>query len=412
MSRVKVTVSGAMAAFLWLSAVAFPLQGQITGKNIRFVEYHGFPEAHSTWKSIGYSSRHGKVFIGVTDHRGKVGLYEYDAAKARMRLCGFLHELANLRTYQWQGKIHSEIIEGPDGCMYFSTDGGESREEYLMNHPHGYNGGYFFKWDPALERLINLGKGLRFDSVKDIAVDRVSGLIYGVSYPQVHFLVYDPRSNDLRDLGRLGSAHVPRTVFSDRWGNGYYVDWRQRLVKYERESGRLLVSADSLPAFDGTTAPVIVTGVPTYAVDRGSGVIYLITYGNMICAFRPQRLGIGPVTALGPTYETPAMPPPGYSPNSAFAQNGKLYYFIGGHGKYVVRDTTLLMEFDPAAKTRRAVLKFPIDVISEVTGADVKDEQGNLYFAGRRRSLTAVEMGESGASRPFMIIFNPERKVR
>ncbi len=412
MSRASAIVSSTLAIVLWLSAAASVVQGQITDRNIRFVEYPGFPEAHSTWKSIGYSSRHQKVFIGVTDHRGKIGLYEYDVVAQKIRLCGFLHDLANLRDYQWQGKIHSEIIEGPDGCMYFSTDGGESREEYLMNHPHGYNGGFFFKWDPALERLINLGMGLRFESIKDIAVDRVGGLIYGVTYPQVHLLVYDPQNNDLRDLGRMGSAHVPRTVFSDRWGNGYYVDWRQRLVKYERETGKLLVSADSLPAFDGTPAPMIITGVPTYAVDSRNGVIYLITYGNMICAFRPRKLGIGPVEALGPTYETPRMPPPGYSPNSAFGKNGKLYYFIGGHGRYVVADTTLLMEFDPVAKTRRAVLKFPIDVISEVTGADVKDQQGNLFFAGRRRSFTAEEMGESGASRPFMIMFNPERKVR
>ncbi|MBN2290385.1 MAG: hypothetical protein JXQ83_13705 [Candidatus Glassbacteria bacterium] len=389
-----------------------PARGEITERNIRFVEYPGFREAHSTWKSIGYSSRHDKVFIGVTDHRGKVGLYEYEVPSGRMRLLGFIAELANLREYQWQGKVHSEIIEGPDGCMYFSTDGGESREEYLMNHPHGYSGGFFFKWDPVLERLTCLGQGLEYESIKDIAVDRVGGLIYGVSYPQVHLLVYDPRENLLRDLGRMGSAHVPRTVFSDRWGNGYYVDWRQRLVKYERETGRLLFSSDSLPAFDGTPAPMIITGVPTYAVDSSQGVIYLITYGNMICAFRPQKTGIGPVEALGPTWDSPELPPSGYSPNSAFAGNGKLYYFIGGHGRYMVRDTTVLMEFDPAAGTRRPVLRFPIDVISEATGADVRDSRGNLYFAGRRRSLTAEDMGESGASRPFMIIFNPERNLK
>lgn len=180
------------------------LSAEITRKNIRFVEYPDFPDAHSTWSSIGYSKVHQKVFIGVTNHRDKVGLFEYDVNRDRMRLCGFLPELVNLRDFQWQGKVHSEIIEGPDGCMYFSTDGGESREEYLMNHPHGYGGGFFFKWNPAEERLTKLGYGMLYESIKDITIDRISGRIMGVSYPQVHLLVYDHQKNDLRDLGRVG----------------------------------------------------------------------------------------------------------------------------------------------------------------------------------------------------------------
>jgi hypothetical protein len=401
-----------LAALVLLASASALTAAKITERNIRFVEYPDFPEAHSTWRSIGYSRTYQKVFIGVTDHRSKVGLYEYHVPSRRMRLLGYLDELAGLRSFQWQAKVHSEILEGPDGCMYFSSDGGESREEFLMDHPAGYGGGFFFKWDPAGERLVNLGSGLCFESIKDIALDRVGGLIYGVSYPQVHFLVYDPKTNDLRDMGRLGSAHVPRCVFSDWWGNGYYVDWRQRLVKYERDTGRLLFSRDSVPSFPGTRAERIITGIPTYAADPAGGTIYLLTYGNMVAAFHPQRRGVGPVEALGPTYDTPSLPPPGYSPNLALGSNGKLYYFIGGHGQYVVRDTTLLMEFDPQTREKREVLRFPIGVISEVTGCDVKDEWGNLYFAGRKYSAEAQDTGESGASRPFMIIFNPEREVR
>ena len=393
------------------AALSGPARAGITDKNIRFVEYPGFPGAHSTWRSIGYSSIHKKVYIGVTDHRGKIGLYEYDVPRGIMRLLGFVDQLAHLRDYQWQGKIHSEILEGSDGCMYFSTDGGESREEFLMNHPRGYSGGYLFKWDPIEQRLTNLGMGLRNESIKDIALDRTGGLIYGVSYPQVHFLLFDPRTNIFRDLGRVGSDHVPRCVFSDRWGNGYYVDWRQRLIKYERDTGRIFFSADSLPSFPGTPAERIITGVPTYAKDQDSGTLYLITYGNMIVSFVPRRRGIGPVEALGPTYDMEKLPPRGYSPNSAFASNGKLYYFIGGHSQYVAKDTTLLMEFDPQARKKQVVLRFPVNVVSEVTGCDVKDDWGNLYFAGRRESREAENVGESGASRPFMIIFNPGKEI-
>jgi hypothetical protein len=70
------------------------------------------------------------------------------------------------------------------------------------------------------------------------------------------------------------------------------------------------------------------------------------------------------------------------------------------------------MEVDPRTKQKRAVLSFPTSAISEVTGKNVKDEEGNMYFAGRRDDRKAAQAGESGASRPFMIIFNPEREVK
>ncbi len=384
----------------------------ITMNNVRFVEYPDFPDAHSTWRSIGYSTRQNKVYIGVTNHRDKVGLFEYDVPTRAIRLLGFLPELAHLRPWQWQGKVHSQILEGADGKMYFATDGGESREEYLMNHPQGYYSGLLLRWDPRAEILEQLGTGLPNESIKDIALDNVGGLVYGVSYPSVHLLLFDPGSNYLRDLGRVGSDHVPRCIFSDRWGNAYYVDWRQRLIKYERDTGRLLFSEQSIQWFPGTTGEQIITGIPTYATDTELGIIYLITYSNMLVAFRPQRRGIGEIEILGPTVDSDKTPPPGYSPNSAFADNGKLYYFVGGHNRYVVKDTTLLMEFDPVTGKRRVALKFPLDVVSEVTGCDVKDAQGNLYICGRRRAADAQDMGESGASRPFLLIFNPDKDIR
>jgi hypothetical protein len=393
----------------------YPLRaGDITEKNLRFVEYPDFADAHSTWGSIGYSSKHNKVFIGVTNHRNRQGLYEYDVPSKTMRLRGFIDELAHLRDFQWQGKIHTQIVEGPGGAMYFGTDGGESREEYLMNHPQGYGGGFLMRWDPATNRLTNLGMTLQYESIKDVAVDQVNGQIYAVSYPQVHLLVYDYHQNSLRDLGRMGSDHVPRVMFRDGWSNFYYVDWRQRLIKYERDTGKLIFARESLPWFKGTPGLSIITGITSYAVDKSSGVIYLITYGSKMLAFHPQKSGIGPVEDLGGIYDDPKRPPYGYyCPNLALGANGKLYYFLGGHGMYAgEKPSVALMEFDPATRVKHAVLRFPLEVINEVTGSDVKDKDGNLYFAGRRYSRRAQRMGESGASRPFMIIFNPEKELQ
>ena len=264
-----------------------------------------------------------------------------------------------------------------------------------------------------MEKLTNLGMGLRFESIKDVAVDRVTGLVYGISYPQAHFLVYDPANNDLRDLGRLGSDHVPRILFSDKWGNGYYVDWRQRLAKYERSLAKLIFAEESLPAFRGTPGNYIVTGITASAESDRKGVIYLITYGAKLLAFYPQETGIGRIVDMGGLVGSEIDSPWGpYCPNIGLGSNGRLYYFLGGHGSYVEPDTTVLMEFDPGTGSREVVMRFSLDEISEVTGNNVSDAEGNLYFCGRRRDLRARQMGESGQSRPFLIVFNPERRVR
>jgi hypothetical protein len=203
-------------------------------------------------------------------------------------------------------------------------------------------------------------------------------------------------------------------MFQDRWSNVYYVDWRQRLVKFESKSGRLVFARDSLPAFPGTPGEYIVTGVTAYASDPEGTVIYLITYGAKMVAFRPQQDGIGPVEDLGGIFDSPQSPPwKYYCPNLARGANGMLYYFLGGHGMYAVQGGRVaLMEFDPRQRTKRIVLTFPMSVINEVTGSDVRDRQGNLYFAGRRSDPKAEERGESGSSRPFMIILNPDKDVR
>jgi hypothetical protein len=378
----------------------------ITKKNIIFIEYPDFPEAHSTWGSIGYNPVNKKVYIGVTNHHNKVGLYEYTPAHPEIKLLGFINNLAYLRPFQWQAKIHSKFVFGTDGSVYFTTDGGESREEYLMDHPEGYTGGFFMKWNPFASQMTNLGMAMPFESLKDIEIDPATNKLYAITYPQAHFILYDPAKNELNDLGRLASSHVPRVLFTDWWGNCYYVDWRQRLVKYEKNEGILLFAEKSLPAFAGTPGSKIITGITAYARDEKTRIIYLITYGAKILAFHPQENGIGSVEDLGGVADTGDQPEwSPYVPNLNFGNNGKLYYFVGGHGNYIKKEVGVLVEFDPSTRTRKIIYEFPTDEFAEATGSDIKDMYGNLYFAGRK------ELKGNDQSKPFLIKFNPDKEV-
>lgn len=399
-----------VSLFLIVAPFLFSFSGDVraqavTRKNIQFISYPGFPEGVSTWGSIGYSTVFNKVVIGVTNHRNKQAIFEYDVASRKMQMQGLVHDMAHLQPFHWQGKIHSKIAEGPGGEMYFSTDGGENREEYLMDHPQGYGGGFLMKWNIETKQLTNLGMPMLYESIKDVEVDEQTGTIYAISYPSVHFLIYEPATNKLQDLGRLGSSHVPRIIFTDQWANCYYVDWRQRLVKYEKEKKALVFATQSLPAFPGTPGSKIITGVTGFAKDATRQVIYLVTYGAKLLAFYPQKDGIGKIEDLGGIIDTGKEPPYGpYCPNISIAKNGKLYYFIGGHENYVKEKTSLLVEFDPETRQKKIVLEFPISEVSEVTGCNVVDKEGNLYFAGVKHSGAMNSL-------PFMIKFNPEKEL-
>jgi len=402
-----------------LAAYSGSAQDSVSAKNIRFIDYYGFPEGSSAWDDIGYNPKDNTVYVGITDHRDKVALYIYDASKDSIKLKGFISDLAKLRPYQWQAKIHTKFVAGSNGDMYFATDGGESREEYLMENPKGYSGGFMMKWSPSDEKLTNLGVGLQYESIKDIDIDTATGRIYSISYPQVHFLVYDPKANKLKDYGRLGSGHVPRMMFTDKWGNCYYVDWRQRLVKYEKGTDKLIFAEKSLPAFAGTPGEHIITGITAFAKDNKNGVIYLITYGAKVIAFYPQENGIGKTEDLGGVIDVPGKPKWNYYvPNLNLGNNGKLYYIIGGHGNYAKKDQSLFVEFDLKTKTPKVIFEYASTVLVEATGCDTKDKDGNMYFAGKRnvprssgKKGNLAELGDRPTV-PFLIKFNPDKKVQ
>lgn len=393
-------------------------QTNITEKNIRFIEYYGFPEGNSAWDDIGYNPVDNTVYVGITDHKDKVALYIYSPDRDSVKLKGFISDLGRLRPFQWQAKIHSKFAVGPKGEMYFATDGGESREEYLMDHPKGYAGGFLMKWNPAEDRMTNLGMGMQYESIKDIDVDLTTGNVYAISYPQVHFLIYDQQLNKLRDYGRLGSAHVPRMMFTDKWGNCYYVDWRQRLVKYEKSQDKLLFDSKSPPAFEGTPGEHIITGITAFAKDEKKGVVYLITYGAKVLAFYPQQNGIGKVEDLGGVIDIPGKKKWNYYvPNLNVGNNGKLYYVIGGHGIYAKKDQSLFVEFDPETGKQKVIYEFPSTVFVEATGCDTKDKDGNMYFAGKKNAPPNAAKGgalaelEGQATIPFLVKFNPDKTV-
>jgi outer membrane protein assembly factor BamB len=73
--------------------------------------------------------------------------------------------------------------------------------------------GFLFSFDPASERLINLGKPTRQPRIRALTVG-YDGRVYGVAGEEngiAHLFYYDPLTGDLTDLG------IPRAVIPKEW---------------------------------------------------------------------------------------------------------------------------------------------------------------------------------------------------
>ncbi len=76
--------------------------------------------------------------------------------------------------------------------------------------------------------------------------DEERGLLYAMSYPRDHFIIYDLKTRKRRDVGRISSIN-PQTLFMDKKHRVWTTNDDGHLVRYSPDTGRLEVSPEILP---------------------------------------------------------------------------------------------------------------------------------------------------------------------
>ena len=71
--------------------------------------------------------------------------------------------------------------------------------------------------------------------------DEERQLLYAMSYPRDHFIIYDLKTRQRRDMGRIGSINA-QTLFLDRKHRVWTTNDYGHLVRYTPETDRLEVS--------------------------------------------------------------------------------------------------------------------------------------------------------------------------
>jgi len=158
----------------------------------------------------------GKVYIGTAFYGGSSHLVSYDPATGKMADLVSTHELFREAGtgINAQGKIHTKLWIDSLGRVWGGTKQGheifDTRPEYGED-PAGYPGGHLFCYDPRTQQAEDRGILKKQEGLLGIALDKTRNMVYLVTDPKRHFLVYDIAKRTCRDLGVVGPAN-PRYV--------------------------------------------------------------------------------------------------------------------------------------------------------------------------------------------------------
>jgi hypothetical protein len=378
----------------------------------------GFPNSNSIWSSIGIT-KDDIVYVGAADHALNVGLFKYDAKKDKMTYLGDVLGNGKLGLHQWQGKIHTRFEQNPnDGLVYFGTDAGNMLWEYSGIPEQNFEGGHWFSINPKTDEVRDLGVGCRYLGLKSIAVDPVYNRLFATTDPSSHFIVYDinkGKSPDFevfsrasKDYGWINGAHEPRMVWVDKWGNAYTSNHIGQIVKFIGKTGELKRLDIRLPYAMGTAMYLVSSGAAAIVHVNGGEYVYGGTYYGRLFKYIPEKNGPGKMIDLGASVGSNERHEQKVKTGSlALGHNGKLYYTLGGHGRFITKDKcAVLFELDPDTKKRKAIYKFK-KLVSEGY-AGVTDSKGNIYFGAHGGADKKLKRPR----KPWLIKFHPSTLKR
>ena len=394
-----------------------------------------FPGDHKEdgmWTAISAASN-GNVYIGLSTYENSAHFYIYnpvnDELRHRAELIKILKESG--RGIRSNAKIHSPFVEAADGKIYFASGSmGHGPDEF---DPRSWEGGHWWRYDPKIDELKDLGLILPQQGVYALVIDKKRNRLYGTS-AWGHFVIFDINTGETIDRGRINNRHtICRTMAIDDKGNVYGSYEPYRVFRYRPEIDQIEELAIEIPT-DKTILPgtwrtyrpnwrsVVWDKVnqKIYGIDRTSSILFQYDpqkgqEGEMIplaqlCVNEYLGAHVLPYATLAFTlgkdrkiYFAPVAQPFDYT-----ADVGHVGGDVTGSYHY-----THLVTYDLQSGTRedRGVIKVDDDAILLGVGGATTGADGTIFLCGAVEEKDSQKAaGKVGGRVPFqmrLIIFNP-----
>ena len=261
--------SGAGAAAAWLALPGLPQATQASEKHDKptrkgayqtsWYPFTGHPDADTCWSlSVGPDGRIYAAACAESVPGGVVKVVRYNEQKDGLDYLFSLDEVVDDpgdSGRATQCKIHYSFAPSvSDGVLYMATHlSGPPIDQpayspWLSWHDpkRCFRGSALVAFDTKKDKVLWWDTMIPKEGCRCLLHDEERHLLYSLSYPRDHFIIYDTRTRTRRDVGRLGSINA-QTLFLDRRHRVWTTDDYGHLVRYDPKTDRLERSPFVLP---------------------------------------------------------------------------------------------------------------------------------------------------------------------
>jgi len=241
-----------------------------------------------------------------------------------------INKVRHLGKIRGQEAIHHALVEDRDGFIYLGTGkspfaqvpispGGIGKEfidvtlwRDIRKYFEDYPGGHLYLYDPTQSNdkvklpemecdLSDLGIPVPNNSIYALTTSPEKDRIYGLSYPDGHFFIYDITGKQFKDLGEIDSRLVfhgperhwrslPRALVCDDSGKVYTTGTNGNIVYYDPGSGEIIHTDLRIPQDVYPAQSDYSYAVAECFATAADGTIYGGSSDGYLFSFNPKKL--------------------------------------------------------------------------------------------------------------------------
>jgi len=231
----------------------------LSSERVRWYPFSEHPDSDSCWSlSTGPDGRIYAAACAEGVPGGVVKLVRYDEEMDSLEYLLSLDEAVDDPRDSGratQCKIHYSIVPSMgDGILYMATHLSGPPIDLPAYSPWGswhdprrcFRGSALLAFDTGKDEVLWWDTLLPKEGCRCLLHDEERRLLYALSYPRDHLVVYDLGTRRARDLGRIGSINA-QALFLDERHRVWTTDDEGRLVRYDPNKDRMERSPFFLP---------------------------------------------------------------------------------------------------------------------------------------------------------------------